>query len=102
MIHFVGLAAGTFVILASHAKDVRWLRGFAITSNVLFVTYGCEVGLWPIVLLHGILFPLNVVRLLEIGAPSVDPSRSLTGFERDELARDLRLALDCHKCRRML
>jgi len=95
LIHLVGLAAGTFVILASYSKSVRWLRGFAIASNVLFITYGCEVGLWPIVLLHAILFPLNVIRLMEIGALRFDRSNHLFSlFEQEALARDMRLARD--------
>lgn len=64
----VGLAAGAFVILAFYSTDSRALRGFAITSNLLFILYGVMVQLWPIVLLHAILLPLNLLRLSQIDA----------------------------------
>ncbi|MEM9344578.1 MAG: hypothetical protein AAGA87_16175 [Pseudomonadota bacterium] len=90
------------MILAFHSTAPRWLRVFAIVSNVLFVVYGWQVGLWPIVLLHAILLPLNAVRLLEIGAPTVDTSRhAMSLLEKDELARDIRLTVDCFRYRRM-
>jgi CRP-like cAMP-binding protein len=39
------------------------LRQYAIASNVAFITYGAGSGLWPPLLLHVALLPLNVLRL---------------------------------------
>ena len=41
------------------------LRLTAIASNVAFIAYAWLNGLTPILLLHGALLPLNVLRLVE-------------------------------------
>lgn len=61
-----GLAAGFFVILAFYMQDARNLRVCAIVSNLLFITYGAALTLWPILILHATLLPLNVVRLCQL------------------------------------
>jgi len=35
----------------------------AIASNIGFISYGSLLGLWPIVLLHTCMLPMNVLRL---------------------------------------
>jgi len=42
------------------------LRLVAIGSNVAFIGYAAPLHLWPIVILHGLLLPMNVLRLREI------------------------------------
>src|SRR5262245_37334574 len=42
------------------------LRWVAIGSNVLFVLFGYFAGIYPVMILHVVLFPVNVVRLLQI------------------------------------
>ena len=42
------------------------LRTIAIFSNLAFITYGTLEWLPPVVFLHLVLLPLNVVRLAEI------------------------------------
>ncbi len=39
------------------------LRVFAIVSNVLFCSYGYIDHLYPVLFLHAILFPVNLLRL---------------------------------------
>ncbi|MGB5559014.1 MAG: hypothetical protein WBN04_13510 [Paracoccaceae bacterium] len=64
---FVGGLAGLFVILAFYARSPTRLRIFAILSNLLFILYAVAVGLWPVLVLHAVLLPLNLLRLRETG-----------------------------------
>lgn len=66
LIEVIGILAGAFVILAFYARRARPLRTYAIISNVLFLAYAVLAGLFPVLLLHAILLPLNLVRLHQI------------------------------------
>jgi hypothetical protein len=48
------------------AKDMRLLRTIAIFSNLAFITYGTIEWLPPVLFLHIMLLPLNIIRLAEI------------------------------------
>src|SRR6516162_6472346 len=61
-----GYAASTLVLLTFVAKDMRVLRIVAIFSNLAFITYGTIEWLPPVLFLHLMLLPLNIVRLAEI------------------------------------
>ncbi len=41
------------------------LRAIAIASNVAFIAYGLGAALYPVLVLHAVLLPLNCVRLLQ-------------------------------------
>lgn len=66
------MAAG-LVYLSFFMKTIVPLRSLAIASNVVFIVYallGMRYGVFdkvlPILVLHGALLPLNVIRLLEV------------------------------------
>ena len=61
-----GYVASTLVLLTFVAKDMRLLRTIAIFSNLAFITYGTIEWLPPVLFLHLVLLPLNIVRLAEI------------------------------------
>ena len=61
-----GYAASTLVLCTFVAKDMRVLRTIAIFSNLAFITYGTIEWLPPVLFLHLVLLPLNIVRLAEI------------------------------------
>jgi hypothetical protein len=61
-----GYVASTLVLLTFVAKDMRLLRTVAILSNLAFITYGTIEWLPPVLFLHMVLLPLNIVRLREI------------------------------------
>ena len=42
------------------------LRVIAILSNILFSLFGFWAHIYPVMLLHLILFPVNIVRLMQI------------------------------------
>ena len=61
-----GYVASTLVLLTFIAKDMRVLRTAAIFSNLAFITYGTIEWLPPVLFLHLVLLPLNIIRLREI------------------------------------
>jgi Sigma-70 region 2 len=61
-----GYVASTLVLLTFVAKDMRLLRTIAIFSNLAFIIYGTIEWLPPVLYLHLVLLPLNIVRLREI------------------------------------
>lgn len=57
----VGFAAAVATVIAFCCKRMGPLRAAAITANLLFITYGALLGLMPVLLLHCVLLPLNIV-----------------------------------------
>ena len=74
-----GYVASTLVLFTFVAKDMRLLRTIAIFSNLAFITYGAVEWLPPVLFLHLVLLPLNIVRLREaVRAPQAtgDPTQA--------------------------
>jgi len=61
-----GYLAAILVFSTFYTKTMIPLRIVAITSNVAFLTYGYLGGLYPVLILHLTLFPLNIYRLLQM------------------------------------
>jgi CRP/FNR family transcriptional regulator, cyclic AMP receptor protein len=61
-----GYVASTLVLFTFVAKDMRLLRTVAIFSNLAFIVYGTIEWLPPVLFLHLVLLPLNIVRLAEV------------------------------------
>jgi hypothetical protein len=70
----MGYVAASLVLVTFCAKRMVSLRALAISSNVAFLTYGLAAQLWPIVMLHAIMLPLNVIRLRDALASLGPPS----------------------------
>jgi hypothetical protein len=66
MTDLAGYTASTMVLFTFITKDMRLLRVLAIFSNVAFITYGMLVWLPPVLCLHLLLLPVNVLRLHEL------------------------------------
>lgn len=62
----VGYCASLLVFCAFYMKTMIPLRCVAIASNVAFITYGFAGGLYPVLVLHVVLLPLNCLRLLQM------------------------------------
>jgi CRP/FNR family transcriptional regulator, cyclic AMP receptor protein len=67
-IELSGYFASALVFLTFYMKTMIPLRIVGIVSNVAFMTYGFGEGLYPVLILHAILLPLNCLRLLEMRA----------------------------------
>lgn len=72
-----GFVACSLVLATFAMKSMRRLRFVAILSNIAFIYYAAALGLLPIFLLHAILLPLNLWRLL--GLKDMDAENSAFG-----------------------
>src|SRR5689334_21469720 len=61
-----GYVASLLVFVAFYMKMMMPLRIVAILSNVAFLMYGAGGRLYPVLILHTILLPLNVIRLRQM------------------------------------
>ena len=61
----LGCLASALVLLTFGMRTMVAMRIVAIGSNLAFIAYGLSLALTPIWVLHGILLPLNIYRLLE-------------------------------------
>jgi CRP/FNR family cyclic AMP-dependent transcriptional regulator len=62
----IGYIAAFLVFLTFYIKMMVPLRLVAICSNCAFIAYGYLDGLYPVLLLHILLLPLNTVRLRQM------------------------------------
>ena len=62
----VGYCASLLVFCTFYMKTMIPLRCVAIASNVVFITYGLAGGIYPVLVLHAVLLPLNVHRLRQM------------------------------------
>jgi len=62
----LGYAAAACVFVTFYMKTMVRLRIAGIASNFLFVGYGYAVGAHPVLILHLVLLPLNIIRLREM------------------------------------
>jgi CRP/FNR family transcriptional regulator, cyclic AMP receptor protein len=74
----LGYLAASLVLATFCAKTMIPLRGLAIASNLAFIVYALSAHLWPILLLHAVMLPLNAARLWEAlglgAAPVIEPA----------------------------
>lgn len=61
----LGYLASALVLATFCTQGMVRLRAVAITSNVAFIAYGALAGIPPVLLLHLILLPVNVCRLVQ-------------------------------------
>jgi CRP/FNR family transcriptional regulator, cyclic AMP receptor protein len=64
-IEVLGYAASAAVLATFCMSTMIPLRILALASNVLFMFYGYFDGLLPVLLLHAILLPVNLLRLMQ-------------------------------------
>lgn len=60
-----GYAASAAVLATFLMSTMIPLRVIALVSNVLFISYGYFDGIYPVLILHSILFPINLYRLMQ-------------------------------------
>ncbi len=80
MTGFIGYIASAMVLLTFITKDMRKLRFIGILSNVAFIGYGALAWLPPILCLHLLLLPLNIVRLMELQKTTSVPALDNTAI----------------------
>ena len=65
---WLGYLAAMLVFCSFYARTIVVLRVVAITSNMAFIGYAVAKGLYPVLILHVVLLPLNCVRLAQLRA----------------------------------
>jgi hypothetical protein len=70
----IGYLASLLVLCTFCMRDMLALRAVAIASNVAFITYGALAGIYPVLMLHIVLLPMNLYRLREALQPAPLPS----------------------------
>lgn len=65
-VEITGYAASMLVFCTFYMKTMIPLRVVAIVSNVAFMLYAVGGRLYPVLILHVILLPLNCVRLIQM------------------------------------
>jgi hypothetical protein len=62
----VGYLAAFAVLATFCMNTIVPLRGLAIVSNILFILYGVGAHLYPVLLLHAVLLPINVFKMVRL------------------------------------
>lgn len=62
----IGYAAAACVFVTFYMKTMVPLRIAGIVSNVLFIAYGYDLLAYPVLILHVVLLPLNIIRLRQM------------------------------------
>lgn len=65
-VELIGYAAAILTFCTFYMKTMIPLRIVAIGSNFAFMAYGFAGGLYPVLVLHAILLPLNCIRLFQM------------------------------------
>jgi CRP/FNR family transcriptional regulator, cyclic AMP receptor protein len=68
----LGYTASAAVLATFCMNTMRALRILALVSNVLFISYGYFDSLYPVLVLHAILLPMNLLRLMQSRRPIHD------------------------------
>jgi hypothetical protein len=66
LLDLLGFAAAAAVLAGFCMNSIRHLHLAALASNVLFVIYGLFAHVYPVVILHIILVPINLQKLHRI------------------------------------
>jgi len=62
---WIGYLASLLVLATFCMQGMVALRAVAIASNVAFIAYAVVAGIGPVLLLHALLLPMNIYRLLQ-------------------------------------
>ncbi len=66
LIALFGYTAAGAVFATFCMRTMRPLRSVALLSNILFISYGALGRLYPVLILHACLLPMNAWRLLQV------------------------------------
>lgn len=85
-----GYLASALVLTTFCMTSMPWLRGAAIGSNVVFIFYAATADIKPVLILHCILLPVNIWRLIQLRIAILTARRLLVEpdsvVERGQLA----------------
>ena len=79
----IGYLASALVLATFSMRSMRPLRLMAIASNIAFIAYAVIGNMPPILMLHSILLPMNIMRLFQMDH---DTAHRDAGFFADSVA----------------
>jgi CRP/FNR family transcriptional regulator, cyclic AMP receptor protein len=94
-IEAIGYAAAVSTFAAFWMKTMIPLRAAGITANCFFIAYGYFGGLYPPLILHLVLLPLNVVRLYQMQQLVKKVAEASSGDLSVEWLKPFMLARSC-------
>ena len=65
-IQIIGYLAALFTFIAYYSKSMMRLRVAGILANVAFIAFGAAAAVYPTLLLHAVLLPINIARLRQL------------------------------------
>jgi hypothetical protein len=82
-IDFIGFSAAFSVLASFCMTTIVALRTLALLSNVLFILYGLCAHIYPVLVLHIILLPINLIKLHRI-KPNLTHARAVSSLSSRE------------------
>ena len=79
-INFLGYAASASVLATFCMSSMVPLRAVAICSNVLFAAFGALAHIYPVFVLHAVLLPINIVRLMQVVVSGHEAAAAVTSI----------------------
>jgi len=58
----LGWSAAGLMVATFSCRNPLWMRPLAVCTNVAFIGYACSAGLAPVLALHALLLPINLLR----------------------------------------
>jgi CRP/FNR family cyclic AMP-dependent transcriptional regulator len=65
-VQFLGYLAAILMFSTFYMKNMVPLRIVGIASNITFIIYTFNAGIWPVFTLHVLLLPMNTLRLIQM------------------------------------
>jgi hypothetical protein len=79
-INLLGYAASASVLATFCMSSMVPLRAVAICSNVMFAAFGALAHIYPVLVLHAILLPVNIVRLMQVVVSDQEAAAAVTSI----------------------
>jgi hypothetical protein len=58
----IGWSAAALMVATFSCRDPLWMRPLAVCTNAAFIGYACFAALAPVLVLHALLLPINLLR----------------------------------------
>lgn len=61
-VDILGWSAALLMVATFSCRDPLWMRRLAVCTNLAFIGYACVAWLPPVLALHALLLPINLMR----------------------------------------
>jgi hypothetical protein len=70
----LGWSAAALMVATFGCRDPLWMRALAVCTSVAFIAYGLSADLAPVLALHSLLLPINLLRWCQCATASKPPA----------------------------